>query len=75
MSFIKFMSKSHLANKNIALYETESGVKMTLENVVNGDEIAKKEFESLDSAEGWWEDLEGQGIGKLSSAIDEMYEG
>lgn len=72
-NFIQYMSLSHLADKNIALYQNENGQTfMLLENLVTGENVAgaHKYFDSVEAAEEWWSELPGQGVAKLNAAMD-----
>lgn len=71
MKFVKFMSRAHLANKNIALYEAEDGgALLALENVLTDEVTRSIEFASVENAEAWWDKIDGKGIEKLNNAID-----
>ena len=71
-TFIKYLSRAHLNNMNIAAYESAQGVSVRAENVINGKSIGARKFDSPELMETWWDNVAGHGPGKLANAIESL---
>ena len=68
--FIEFFGSAHLNNKNVAAYKNEEGVLLVAENVESGKDLGSLQFESYESAELWFSDLDGSNnVSRLDSAL------
>jgi hypothetical protein len=68
--FIEYISASHFNNKNIALYENEKGASLRAEQVINDACLGVMQFDSIDEAKEWYENIEGNKINKLINALE-----
>ena len=72
MKFQKYMSREHLANANVALYEGGKKAQLRAEGVPGGRAFGARYFDSPDAAESWYESLPGSGVGRLQNAFDAL---
>lgn len=68
-TFVKFLGSAHLNYTNIALYSSGS---VRVENVVNGNCLAVKQFPSVESAEEWFDSFDGKNTDRLNAAMQSM---
>jgi len=72
MKFQKYMSRSHLANANVALYTQGTKAQLRAVGVPGGRAFGARYFDTPDAAQQWYESLKGSGVGRLQNAFDAL---
>ncbi|MCG8991924.1 hypothetical protein LH427_09360 [Laribacter hongkongensis] len=73
MKFAKYISRTHINSKNIAVYTSKTGAAVVkAENVVTGEVLGTRKFQSVEQAQEWFDNMPGNELGMLLNALDQL---